>query len=111
MSNKFYNFFARSSLYGKVKMIFYVLGFLLSISIFSPEEIRTATHTPPLSFVIPFVICLIGIIWLILDILYLLGNKMIYKAPKNLNFNISFHFYGITLHALIVAGIIVNLVP
>lgn len=81
--------------YNKVKFVFYSIGIFLTFVFFDSDEIRSATHTPPLSFVLPFIISFIGSIWLLFDAMVFVGNKMVNKEPKELNMSFIFHIVGI----------------
>lgn len=92
--------------YDKTKAGFYITALLLTVIFFDFEEVGMATHTPPLSFIIPFLFCLVGILWLIIDLLILSAEKINNKNSGSSEYNISTHLYGLIIPGIFVIGII-----
>ncbi len=83
------------SKYDLVKIVIYLLGFIFSVySILKHGLIDS--HTPPVGFVVPFLLMLIAIIWYIVDLIlikfleYLKISKAVNLCGLMINFLIVF---------------------
>lgn len=83
-------------IYINVKYIFFAIGFILTIY-FIYKDGLIHSHTPPLGFVIPFFVFVIGLTWTLID--YIISS---YHKKLNLNVN----YYGLLLNLMIITLII-----
>jgi len=79
--------------YSIIKLSFYFIGFVLTIFTILKFGL-VSSHTPPLGFVIPVLIIVIGSFWLIID-------WIISKIYNKIHIDFVSHYLGVLLYFVI----------
>ena len=86
--------------YDYFKYSFYFIGLIWASYFLFQGDFIDATHTAPMSFIISLFCFLIGAIWGIID-------SAINYFSKKKSINLKSHYIGVTIHSMILFGIIV----